>query len=107
MEGWGEGVCGKSYLIKTIFHARNKLLLYRHSFFSGDGGYGKLHLIKKHFHLFNQLLLYQGGDPNKLRVVALAPIGVATININGTTIHYELIIPGKGKLFPLNDQNYA
>ena len=63
-----EGGGGKSYLIKTIFHARNKLLLYRHSLFSGDGGYGKSHLIKKYFHLFNQLLLYRGGDPSKPRV---------------------------------------
>ena len=83
------------------------MLLYRHSLFSGDRGYGKSHLIKEYFHLFNQLLLYRGGDPNKPRVVVLAPTGVATININGTTIHYGLIIPGKGKLFPLNDQNHA
>ena len=37
----------------------------------------------------------------------LAPTGVATININGNTIHSGLHIPCRGKLLPLNDANKA
>ena len=85
----------------------------RVGFTGGGGGWGgvwgdeKLHLIKKFLHLSNKLLLCQSGDPNKLRVVILAPTGVVTVNINDTTIHSGLIILYNGKLFPLNDQNRA
>jgi len=32
-------------------------------------------------------------------------LGVAAINVNGTTIHSGLTIPTRGKLFPLNDKS--
>lgn len=67
-------------------------------FFSGDGRYGKLNLTKKCFCSSNKLFFfYKSEDPNKPRIVVLASAGVVTVNINGTIIHFWLIIPCKGK----------
>ena len=71
------------------------------------GGCGKSHLIKTVFHAVNKVFLYRSGDPAKPRVLLLAPTGVASININGDTVNSGLHIPHRGKLLPLNDANKA
>ena len=78
-----------------------------HLFLSGSGGCGKSNIIKTVFHAVNKVLLYRSGDPVKPRVLLLAPTDVAKININGNTVHSGLHIPCQGKLFPLNDANKA
>ena len=55
----------------------------------------------------NKVLGYKCGDPDKPRILLLAPIRVAAININGTTIHSGLGINVGSKLYPLNDQQRA
>ena len=50
-----------------------------HLFLSGSGGCGKSHLIKTVFHAVNKVFLYRSGDPAKPRVLLLAPTGVAAI----------------------------
>ena len=50
-----------------------------HLFLSGSVGCGKLHLIKTVFHAVNKVFLYRSGDPAKPRVLSLAPTGVAAI----------------------------
>ena len=47
--------------------------------------------------------MYKGVDPEKPRILLLAPTGVAAVHINGTTIHAELEINVGGKMFSLND----
>jgi len=37
--------------------------------------------------------MYKKEDPEKPRVIKLAPTGIASINIHGTTIHSGLCIP--------------
>ena len=54
-----------------------------------------------------KLFLYHSGNPDKFRVLLLAPNGVAAINIDGTTIHFGLNIPCHGKTFSLSDKNWA
>lgn len=76
-------------------------------FFSGDGRYGKLNLTKKCFYSSNKLFYYQSEDPNKPRIVVLASAGVVTVNINGTIIHFWLIIPCKGKFVSIKWWNCA
>ena len=49
----------------------------------------------------NKVLGYKCGDPDKPRILLLAPSGVAAINISGTTINVG------SKLYPLNDQQRA
>ena len=78
-----------------------------HIFLSGGGGYGKSHLIKTIYHSINKVFLYQSENPEKPRVLVLAPTGVSAININGSTIHSGLNIPCRGKLMPLSDKNRA
>ena len=78
-----------------------------HLFLSGSGDCVKSHLIKTVFHAVNKVFLYRSGDPAKHRVLLLAPIGVASININGNTVHSGLHKPCRGKLLPLNDANEA
>ena len=53
----GGGSCGKSYLLRTIYHAVTKTLMYIVS------------------------------DPDKPRVLLLVPTSVAAVTIDGTTIH--------------------
>ena len=58
-----------------------------HLFLSGSGGCGKSYLIKTVFHAVNKVFLYRSGDPAKPRVLLLAPTGVASISINGNTVN--------------------
>ena len=48
--------------------------------------------------------MYKGGNPEKPRILLLAPTGVAAVNIDGTTIHTALGINVGGKLYLLNDR---
>ena len=48
--------------------------------------------------------MYNGGDPEKPRILLLAPTGVAAININETKIHSGLGIDFGSKLFPFIDR---
>ena len=96
----------KSYIISKSGHGKQVPVLF-HLFLSGDGDCGKSHLIKTIYHSVNKLFLYQSGSPVKPRVLVLVPTGVAAININGTTIHSGLNIPCRSKLMPLNDNNCA
>ena len=68
-----------------------------HLFLSGSGGVGKSHLIKIIYQSASKLLQHHGGSLGKSRVLILAPTGVASININGKTIHsaFGLRCPGK------------
>ena len=74
-------------------------------FLSGSGSCVKSNLIKTMFHAVNKIFFYRSGDPAKLRVLLLAPTGAAAININGNKVHSGLHIPCRGKLLPLNDAN--
>ena len=77
-----------------------------HIFLTGQGGCGKSHLVKTIFHTLSKLLLRKGADPDKPRVLLLAPTGVAAVNIDGTTIHSGLSIYGK-VYTPLSDKMRA
>ena len=77
-----------------------------HIFITGCAVVGKSHLIKTNFLSLNKVLGYKGAV-DKPRILLLAPIGVAAININGTTIHSGLGINVGSKLYPLNDQQLA
>ena len=59
-------------------------------FFSGSTGVGKSHLVKIIHQAVSKLLQYHGTSHEKPRVLVLAPTGVASINVNGTTIHSAL-----------------
>ena len=78
-----------------------------HLFLWRSGGCGKSHLIKTVFHAVNKVFLYGSGDPARPRFLLLAPTGVAAININGNTVHSGLHIHCRVKLLPLNDSNKA
>ena len=51
--------------------------------------------------------MYNGGDPDKPRVLLLAPTGVTAVNIDGTTTRYGLGLNCKGQFYPLNDKQKA
>ena len=69
---------------------------------SGSGGVDKSHLIKTIYQSVSKVLQYHGGSPDKPRVLVLAPTGVASINVNGITIHSALSIPCRGKFYFLD-----
>ena len=75
-----------------------------HIFLTGGAGVGKPHLIKTIFMSISKSLSFKGGDPEKPRILILAPTGVAAINIDGTTIHTALGINVGHKLYRLNDR---
>ena len=78
-----------------------------HLFLPGCGGCGKSHLMKTIYHAMNNVLLYRNGDPGKPRILLLAPTGVAAITINGNTIYLGLQIPCRGKILLLDDASKA
>ena len=84
-----------------------KIVKLFHIFITGGAWVGNYHLIKTFFLSLNKVLGYKGGDAGKPRILLLAPTGVPTININGTTTHSGLGINVGSKLYPLNDQQYA
>ena len=73
-------------------------------FVTGGGGVGKSHLLITIVHSVRKILMYKGGEPSKERILVLAPTGVAAVNVNGTTLHSGLVIPTRGKLYPLSDK---
>ena len=95
----GDYIKRKNLRSKTI-----QILNPFHLFITGGGGVGKPHLIKTIYMSLNKVMMYKGGDPEKPRILLLAPTGVAAVYINGTTIHAGLQINIGGKMFPLNDQ---
>ena len=61
------------------------------------------HLVFQDSLINENIWSFKGGDPEKPRMLILAPTGVAAINIDGTTIHTALGINVGYKLYPLND----
>ena len=82
----------------------NKNISQLNLFLTGGGGCGKSHLIKTIFQAVSKVLLYHGTNPEKPRVLLLAPTGVASININGTTLHSAFGLPCEGSFYPLNNK---
>ena len=75
-----------------------------HLFITVGGGCGKSHLLRTIYQAISKTLMYNGGDPDKPRILSLAPTGVSAVNIDGTTIHSGLIINCKGQIYSLNDR---
>ena len=78
-----------------------------HIFLSGSGGTGKSHLVKVIYNAISKTLLYLCKDPEKPRVLLLRPTGISAVNIGGTTIHSGLAIKPGTKLLGLNDKSKA
>lgn len=94
-------------LVKNLSSKSPRKIHAFHLFLSGSGGCGKSHLIRTIYHALTKLFMYHHSDPTKSKVLILAPTGVAAINIGGTTLHSALHIPCHGKLLPLNDSKKA
>ena len=52
-------------------------------------------------------MMHKGVDPEKSRILLLAPTGEAAVHNNGTTIYAGLQINVGDKMFPLNDRQRA
>ena len=77
-------------------------------FITGWDGAGNCHLIKTDHMALIKVVMYKVGDPERRRILLLAPNGVAAINISRTSIHSGLRINVGSKLYPLRDrQNEA
>ena len=48
--------------------------------------------------------MFKGGNPEKPKILFLAPTAVAAINTNGTTIHTGLGKNIGGNMYPLSDK---
>ena len=57
-----------------------------HIFLSGIGGTGKSHLVKAIYNAISKTLLYHSKDPEKPTVLMLGPTGISAVNIGRTTI---------------------
>ena len=62
-------------------------------FLRSAGGAGKYHLIKCICNCLSKNLVYNGEELEKPRVIKIAPTRIASINIEGKTIHTALNIP--------------
>ena len=79
--------------VKNLYTIRPKKVEPLHIFLTGKGGCGKSHLIRTIYHSITKTLGYHANDIEKPQVMLLSPTGVAAINIGGTTIHCALGIP--------------
>ena len=61
-------------------------------FITGGAGVGKSHLAKTISSYLLKTFSFHSGSPDKPKILSLAPIGVAAINIDGTTINTGLSI---------------
>ena len=61
-----------------------------HIFLSGSGGTCESHLVKVIYKAISKTLLYHHKDPEKPRVLLLGPTGISAVNIGGATIHSGL-----------------
>lgn len=87
---------------------KNQRILSRST--TGNGGCGKSYLVKTIYHSLRKLLYYGAHTLDRERVLLLAPTGIAAINISGNTIHSALKIPIKTscKCIPkLKDKNLS
>ena len=75
-----------------------------HIFLSGRGGTGKSHLVKMIYNAISKTLLYYCKDPEKPRVLLLGSTGISAVNMGGTTIHLGLGIKPGIRLLELNDK---
>ena len=78
-----------------------------HIFLLGNGGTGKSNLVKVIYNAISKTLLYHCKDPEKLKVLLLGPTGISAVNIAGTSIHSGLAIKLGTKLLGLNDKSKA
>ena len=76
-------------------------------FLSGSGGTGKSHLVKVIYNAISKTLIYHCKDPDKPRVLLLGPTGISAVNIGEITIHSGLGIKPGIKLLGLNDKSKA
>ena len=74
---------------------------------SGSGETDKSHLVKAIYNAISKALLYHCKDPEKPRVLLLGPTGISVVNIDGTTIHCGLAITPGTWLPGLNDKSKA
>ena len=78
-----------------------------HIFLSRSGGSGKSHLVKVIYNAISKTLLYHSKDTEKPRVLMLGPTGISAVNISRITIHSGLGIKPGAKLLGLNDKSKA
>ena len=78
-----------------------------HVFLSGSRGTGKSHLVKVIYNAISKTLLYICKDPEEPRVVLLGSTGISAVNIGATAIHYGLGIKLGIKLLGFNDKAKA
>ena len=64
-----------------------------YAFITGNGGCGKSHLIRTIYHSLAKKLSNRAMSSDEPKVLFLAPTGVLAINIDGTTMHTGLGIP--------------
>ena len=76
-------------------------------FFQAVQGTSKSHLVKVIFHAISKTLLYHCKDPENPRVLLLGPTGISVVNIDGTIIHSGFGIKPGTKLLGLNDKSKA
>ena len=76
-----------------------------HIFLLGSLGIGKSHLVKVIYNAISKTLLYYCRDPKKPRDLLLGPTRISAINIRWTTLHSGLGTKLGKKLLGLNDKS--
>ena len=90
--------------IKSVNCLTKEIIEPIHIFVTGGGGCGKSHLIKTIYHTAVNTFKHSAVNPSLPTVLLMAPTGVAAVNISGTTINTALAIPKHTNLPPLPDQ---
>lgn len=64
-------------MVKSLASKAPKTISPLNLFITGGGGCGKSHLIKTIYNSVTKLFMYGGANPDKLRILVLAPTGVS------------------------------
>ena len=78
-----------------------------HIILSGSGDKGKSPLVKAIYNAISKTLLYHCKDPEKPSIFLIRPTGISAVNIGETTNHSGLGIKPETKLLGLNDKSKA
>ena len=102
-----EGINFLNSKLKQFFNVVHTYKSHIHVFFSGSGGTGKSHLVKPIYNAISKTMLYHCKDPKNRRFLFFGSTGMSAVNIGGITIHSGFGIEPGIKLLGWNNKSKA
>ena len=82
-----EGINFLNSKLKQFFNVVHTYKSHIYIFFSGSGGTGKSHLVKPIYNAISKTMLYHCKDPKNRKFLLFGSTGMSAVNIGVITIH--------------------